>query len=357
MLARLSALTGILVVLAWGVGRWFNDDHLWSQWLFWIPTLVVVVFAWVTLVVSAICSKLSLRMGGVKLRPFLAVGALVATGWMIVSWHPMNVGAGWNTPNTPRYTVAYWNISVDRQAQDAADAVLEEEPDIAIVANIRWDVHREPLVTKLRSLAPAEGEGVHVLQRGSLSIAGRFPIRRYGVARLERVATLLESWRSERDTGRITFVEFETSEDLGGVPLTVWIVDLPSDPSMKRADVMRAASRAVSAWEGVAMAPDALGRWIQQTPVEGERGFPEPDLIIGDFNAPRGSRSIGQLVGDRPSTHAQAGVGPAGTWMRYLPLWAIDQAYTGDRVKATRSSVVDPGLSEHRMLVVELERD
>ena len=82
-LARLFALAGLLVVALWGAGRYFNDDHLWSQILFWVPPALVAVLAWVALVCSAACSRLSLRMGGVKLRPFLAVGAIVVTVWTV----------------------------------------------------------------------------------------------------------------------------------------------------------------------------------------------------------------------------------------------------------------------------------
>ncbi len=357
MLARVSALAGILGVLAWGAGRWFNDDHLWSQVLFWIPTGAVAVFAWITLILSAICSKLSLRMGGVKLRPFLAVGALVVTAWMAWSWRPLNIINALAPRSEPGVRVAYWNLSVERNAAGAGDVVLAQEPDIAILANVRSDEHREPILEALRNLTPGDSDGVHLRHEHNITVSGRFPIRRWGVTRPKRVTTLLTEWRSEWDTGRVTFIEFDTGGRLGLEKETfvVWIADLPSDPTMSRAEVMSAAGAAVRVWAGPALVPDALGRWIGTPLPEGERGFPEPDLIIGDMNTPRGSRSLRHLVGDARSSHTQAGVGPDGTWMRRLPLWAIDQAFTGERVRATRSDVIDPGLSEHRMLVVDIE--
>ncbi len=362
VLARVSALCGIALVLAWGVGRWFNDDHLWSQMLFWIPTIVVVVLAWIALLFSAVYSKLSLRMGGVKLRPFLLVGALVVTGWLIAEWRPMNILNAIAPRSERSVRVAYWNLSVERRAVGAGGVVLDQEPDIAIVANIRSNEHREPLLKAMRTLAPSQSEGgaVHVLQRNAVSVSGRFPIRRWGVTTLERVTTRLVDWRSEWDTGRITFIEFDTGGELVDDVFVVWVVDLPSDPTMSRAGVMRAGANAVAAWQGPAFVPDEIGRWARQGAGDGAgalvAGFPEADLIIGDFNTPRGSRSVRELVGERRSTHAQAGVGSGGTWVRRAALWAIDQAFTGERVRATRSRTINPGMSEHRMLVVDLER-
>lgn len=356
MLARLSAMGGLLALALWGMGRWFNDDHLWSQVLFWVPTGLVAAFMWLMLVVSAACSRVSLRMGGVKLRPFLAVSALIVTGWMVVSWRPLNVLNVMGSGSDDGVRVAYWNISVERNAAGAGEAILEPEPDIAIVANIRHDEHRQPMLTALGTLTPESSERVHFRHAGTLTVSGRFPIKRWGAARPQRVTTLLTDWRSEWDTGRITFIEFDTGGALTDDVFVVWVVDLPSDPTMPRAEVMRAAAGALATYEGPATAPDNLGRWVSAPLPEGERGFPEPDLIIGDFNTPRGSRSLRTLVGEASSTHTQAGLGPGGTWMRGLPLWAIDQAYTGERVRAVRTRVVDPGMSEHRMLVVDLER-
>lgn len=354
-LARLLALSGILLTLAWGAGRWFNDDHLWSQYLFWLPTGLVAALAWLTLLLSALCSKLSLRMGGVKLRPFLALGALITTAWMIHDWRPLNAPKRLAPRRESDVRVTYWNLSVERHATGAPDAILKTKPDIAIVANIRNDEHRQPILEALASLKPESSDGVHFRHWGAVTIGSRFPILRRGMARPRRVTTLLNDWRSEHDTGRITFTEFDTGGELTDDVFVVWVVDLPSDPTMPRSEVMDAAARAVAQFEGPAYTPDALGRWLPAPLPEGALGFPEPDLIIGDFNTPRGSRSLRLLVGDARSAHAQGGLGPAGTWTRTLPLWAIDQAFTGDRVRAVRTTVVDPGMSEHRMLVVDLQ--
>ena len=98
---------------------------------------------------------------------------------------------------------------------------------------------------------------------------------------------------------------------------------------------------------------------------EAVRRLPRRDLAAPPHGNPAQAQAVvdqgarlpadGQRRGDARSSHTQAGVGPDGTWMRRLPLWAIDQAFTGERVRATRSDVIDPGLSEHRMLVVDIE--
>ncbi len=360
--SKLAAIAGLGALALWGAGRWFNDDHAWSQFLFWIPTLLVVVFAWTMVLVSSACSRLSLRMGGVMLRPFLALVCLGMTGWMLVGeWR------------TPRYVLApgaratdlrvlHWNISVARGARGAGDAVLAQSPDVAMVSNIRNDEFRQPLLDALRTLAPSvDGDGApkadaYFLRRGGLAVASRFPIRRWGLVGLDPVESRLEEWRSGWDPGRVFFIELDTTGEASiGRPLIVWALDLPSDPTMPRARIMANASVAIGAWDGVSFVPDDVGRWVATAPEAG--AFPPPDLVIGDFNAPRGSRSVRAVVGGMTNAFDAAGRGPMGTWPRRTPLWHIDQAFVGELVEATRYRVVDPGLGEHRMQVIDLRAE
>ncbi|MEZ6242633.1 MAG: endonuclease/exonuclease/phosphatase family protein [Phycisphaerales bacterium] len=367
--SKLAALIGLAMVGAWGAGRWFNDDHLWSQFLFWIPTLAVVVIGWVLVLVSGICSRMSLRMGGVMLRPFLALACLLLTVWMLFGeWRVQR----YFMPSDARPTdlrVVHWNMSVAQRARGAGDVILAQHPDVALVVNIRTDDLRQSLYEQLATLGgkPAEGESagadVHFLNRGTLVVATRLPIRRWGVVALDAVESKLEEWRSGWDPGRVYFLELDTSGEasMGGRPLIVWALDLPSDPTMSRAEVMRAAARAVKNWQGPVYAPDGIGRWIPSdlvdvTPDEAT-GFPKPDLVIGDFNTPRGSHSVRALVGDMDGAFAQAGRGAVGTWPRRFPLWQIDQAFVGGDVEATRYRILNPGMSEHRMQVVDLRRE
>jgi endonuclease/exonuclease/phosphatase (EEP) superfamily protein YafD len=83
-------------------------------------------------------------------------------------------------------------------------------------------------------------------------------------------------------------------------------------------------------------------------------GFPAPDLIVGDFNIPRGSRSLRRLTLGYPHAHSQAGHGHAGTYPRHRQLVHIDHMFVGPRLRAARYETVDPGVGSHRMQVVEV---
>ena len=81
--------------------------------------------------------------------------------------------------------------------------------------------------------------------------------------------------------------------------LTIWIVDLPSDPTIHRNNIMTRAKAAAT-----------------------EANLPTPDIILGDFNAPAHSRSLRTLTDDLAHQHTAA------TWPQPTPLWAIDLAFT-----------------------------
>ncbi|MEM1183950.1 MAG: endonuclease/exonuclease/phosphatase family protein [Planctomycetota bacterium] len=128
---------------------------------------------------------------------------------------------------------------------------------------------------------------------------------------------------------------------------TLWIVDLPSDPFINRNDLMAQMRRDLDAWNGRVTSMDHVGRWRT---IETNDAFPEPDLIVGDFNTPRGSRSLDALT-DRENAHAAVGLGHDHTWPRPVPLWAIDLAFYDPRTFVpVRTEAVEAGHSFHRAL-------
>ena len=93
---------------------------------------------------------------------------------------------------------------------------------------------------------------------------------------------------------RAMYVELDTTAKLGRTTV-VWVVDLPSDWRISRRAIAANAAAAIAAWSG------------QETIHHGHKskdirdagpGFPAPDLVLGDFNIPRGSDSLRLLVGN-----------------------------------------------------------
>ena len=81
---KLWAMLGVLILAAWLTGRILTDEHLWSQYLFWAPTLWVVAAAFTCCVLSWLSGLLATRMSGDLIRPMLAVFAVL----MLVTYVP-----------------------------------------------------------------------------------------------------------------------------------------------------------------------------------------------------------------------------------------------------------------------------
>jgi endonuclease/exonuclease/phosphatase family metal-dependent hydrolase len=115
-------------------------------------------------------------------------------------------------------------------------------------------------------------------------------------------------------------------------------------------EVTARAAAVISGWRGrVATRDPGTGTFWAA-----EGGFPPPDLIVGDFNIPRGSASLRNLTADFVNAYSQGGFGPSGTWPRRWPLVHIDQAFVGSSLRAARYRVIDPGAGGHRMQIIDL---
>lgn len=79
-----------------------------------------------------------------------------------------------------------------------------------------------------------------------------------------------------------------------------------------------------------------------------------PDLVVGDFNAPRRSRALARLPAGWRHAYEEAGSGWGATWPVPVPLLAIDQALVGPRLRATGYRLAATPWSDHRMQVIEL---
>lgn len=335
--------------------------------------------AWSMVLVASLLERLSLRLAGFRLR--------VVTGAALVGITLFAFFGAWHLhrylvpPRKGDVRVVYWNLSVDRQTGGTADAVLAHSPDIAIIANPRTDQYRTPLFEALGTLGgksidqssppPAIDEpgntdlnpdeddpkdatdittsipsDTHLLFRSELLIATKGNITRYALARFD-----LGSDEPE-DRGVILFVEIT---GLSTEPLGVWVVDLPSSPLRSRKAITSLARSTIDEWTGPIFSLDSIGRW---TPSAEQAGFPTPDLIVGDFNTPRGSASLESLTTTSEFTFresfAAVGRGLGVTWPRKGPFLGIDLFYAQDSIVIDRHRTADPGMGHHRMLIVDI---
>jgi hypothetical protein len=355
------ALAGLAELAAWAFGRVFTDSLGWSQYLYWIPSPVALAASALALLLSAACGRLARTRIPLPAKPNRTPAAparlLLVLCWAgafaftaLFEWHAARYLHAGSPSSAPSMRVLFWNAEAG-DLDGLAERVFSRQPDLAIVANTNrmreWD-------QILATLPP----GTSWARSGRFNIVSKFPVLRWGVTDLwiqgvrPRVFTWQGGGNISFDTGEAMFVELDTSPVTKG-PIVVWVLDLPSDPRVFRTEMMSQAAGAIAGFSGPVYrrTGSGAGEAIPDAP----RGFPAPDLIVGDCNTPRGSASLRELAPEMTDAFAQAGRGFAGTWPRTCPFIAIDQALLGRSLRCRGYRVEDPGAARHRALVVELE--
>lgn len=375
--ARLLALLALGAVGAYAAGRVLTDSGHWSQYLWWTPALWTLGAAWTLLGLSALAGRAALHPGGVMLRPLALAACVAASLWLTLGEWNLHRAVVGPRPAARAGTlrVLHWNQAA-AMAPGGAELIRASDPDLAIVVNPRFDRFRREVVAAMGGLAPggsevrldgrvtASTEPGHFFSTGMTLVGSRERILRAGLVSLSPVAGHDASWRTARDPGFVLWLEIEAGERFAalGRPVVVWVVDLPSDPSVWRGAVMANAARAVAAWEAPAMVCDEAGRWRSGgEPVRA----PAPDLVIGDFNTLRGSASLEVFVPGMEDAFARAGWGRARSWtpratrraeraLLALADWHIDLALYGGSWRAARYRLLGTPGGLHKAQVVDL---
>ncbi len=322
-LARLFALIGILLLGAWITGRVLTDEHHWSQYLYWSPPILMVGGAWVMLMLSWVFAKLARRLGGLVLRPVLLLLAIGCSFYVVFGvWRMQRVITASEAKDTGAIRVLHWNHggkSID--AERWGTRIRELETDIVLIANAEWGEPRQALLDQFTAYAPDErvrwvnysyrvhADPAHFRLEGGALIASRYPMTRTGMVEFGSKDRTQVMSHSSSGLGWVLFAEFDLyPERLDDDPLVVWFVDLPSNPAVWKMDAMRSARAAIDGWDGSGW---EMGRHVWEQYQNEGASFPNPDLIIGDFNTPRGSASLRTLAPDFDDAFEQAGHGRA----------------------------------------------
>lgn len=366
---QLAAAAGsVAIVVAWVFSLLVTDRLWWSQYVWWVPTVawagasLLALGAWWALarlharrvrkagtrqagsegsdVRSDVSARQSRRaaMGRWTRRGLAGLVIVLLAHAAVIEWRLYR----WVVPvraAEPVVRIANWNPAVPVDTLEGP--IMHLDADIIAIVN-------QPGSSDVDDLAALMGEGWEVVRSDRLSVITRLPIKRWGMKRLGLEGRVMSSWRfreldvrmTERyDEGRALFIEVEVGDD----SLVMWVVDLPSDLTLARRDVMADAASAIAEYEGRPLGYVDGERLVER--IEG--GFPEADVIVGDFNAVRGSWSIRQLVGDRRNAFDAAGRGWAGTFPIQMPVAQIDQMFVGPRWKTVRYRIFDPGGGFH----------
>ncbi|MCC6661861.1 MAG: hypothetical protein IT437_13355 [Phycisphaerales bacterium] len=318
------------VALLWLLGRLTTDRTYLTQYVWWVPTLWMVAAA-AGLGLLGIIVGLGARGRGGPSRQALAVScaAAIAVYMMAFEWRLRpatgRTGAVW--------TVVSWNAS-EAGEDSIRNQLVESPPDLAAVVNSPWGAN-------FRDLLP---EFPVVIHSGAFLLVSRSPVRRWAI--MDLFIPAME--HGVPYGGRAMFAEVLVS----GVPRTVWVIDLPSDPRLSRKAVTAKAAARLAEWSGpVYVQRD--GGWQSET---SERpGFPPPDVVMGDFNIPRGSASLATLVPGLVDAFTQGGHGDPASWPRDRPWWALDQVFLRQPLRALHYDVIDPQDGDHRLVAVRIQ--
>ena len=395
-LARGFALAGVLAIAQFAVGRVMTDRAHWSQYLFWIPVLWTLLGAWACWALSAAAGRLALRPGGVMVRPLLLVACVGLTAWIgFAEWRVHRGVAGVLGMRAAiergrSLRLMHWNQAGRDEIVNSGAMIRELGADIAVVVNSRnGENRREIVMAMFETMAPpAEGtvrvlpaiedqrEPGHIYGDWRVIVGTKGTILRTGVVALPGVEGRDPAWSTGRDAGAVIWLEIDVSAVVEGFerPFVLWVVDLPSDPSLWRMGVMKSAAAAVAAWEQPAWETTPGGWWrAVGEPV----GVPRPDVVMGDFNTVRGSASLAELTPGMRDAFEEAGWGRGNSWRQartagpggpltdravskatraLLPLadWHIDLTLVGDAWRAGRYRLVDPGGGPHWVQVADL---
>lgn len=286
------AYANVLVVIAtpWLIGQVFGDRYHLSGMCLFVPSPVVAV---VLLGVALVSWLVTCRRAALA-AVLLAIPPIFVT---------LAVENRWSRAHTPAsegktLRMVNWNLWGGRQGWHNIIAQLRaEKADIYVLSEAYSDVVVEAFLEAL-------GPGYSVKRAHSLAVFARGTVVRPSRPRIKGRAYL-----------------FHCSID--GQAISVLVADLPSLPTIYRAPFLRQV-RSIA----------------DQT---------KPDLIVGDFNAPRRSVSLSRLPEGYRHAYYEAGKGWSYTWPAQFPLWAIDQCIVGPRLQAVRYDLVTTEFSDHRM--------
>jgi endonuclease/exonuclease/phosphatase family metal-dependent hydrolase len=251
----------------------------------------------------------------------------------------------------PGLRIMNWNITGMSDLAPIKALVDREDPDILVLVNPSGRIHWPALIENFGSnRALAWDYGMMVLSKKSIS--------RYGSTGLGLDVLPLDTpidWTPAahpEDNGRAMFVEIDATAELGR-PIVLWVIDMPSDWRKSRRKLAKNAANAMVAWGGPVALRDERGQ-VERVPVQ-KFGFPAADIVVGDFNIPRGSASLSLMLPGMTHAFEQGGAGYVATYPRWRPWLHIDHAFVGPWLRARRYDAVNPGPpSNHFAQVAEV---
>jgi vancomycin resistance protein VanJ len=193
--------------------------------------------------------------------------------------------------------LVHWNTGGALSRSGARRVLLAQHADLYVLSEIGAS-------QSVRSFTEALGQPYQASVFGNMAVVGKGTLRPGG-------------WIFNRNRAKVQSVVWEHA----GRSATLFVVDLPSDVFVPRAPILEEIINLVERYQ--------------------------PDLIVGDFNAPRRSRALGELPTGYGHAYDTSGSGFGYTWPVPVPMYSLDQCIHASRVTAIRYDLVRSVHSDH----------
>jgi endonuclease/exonuclease/phosphatase (EEP) superfamily protein YafD len=281
----------------WAIGQIWRDRTLVTAWAFYLPSALVAGVL------------LLLAVGEAFLRRFRRAGLLCVLA-LAPAVTVLALENRWLAPVAPPaggadLRVVAWNVADFPRGVERAAALLR------------------PLDADLVLLSEAPGKPPQELEH---QLGGGLRLTPLGaMAVFTREAPLEVEWLAREGELQVALVRWAVA----GRTLGVLAVNVISSPRVPRDPLL-----------------ERIVAMIEQR---------APDLVLGDFNAPRRSRALARLPTGFRHAYDSAGSGWSSTWPAALPLLAIDQTIVGPRLAVRGYSLRTTRISDHRLQLTELD--
>ncbi|MDR3633846.1 MAG: hypothetical protein P4L84_08415 [Isosphaeraceae bacterium] len=286
------ALTAALN-LPWMVGQIARDDSWVTGLCFYIPSFFLATAFLGFCVVYALCKRWR--------RCLLAV-ALFVPPCAFVAFVENRFSRPEIAARPDALSLVHWNVGGKLRRNGTRRVLLSHRADAYVLS----EIDDRATVQEFRD---ALGGPYQALEFGNMAVVAKGAVRSRG-------------WLLNHHGAKAHSVIWE----FAGHSLTLCVVDLPSNVLIPRAPLLR----------------EVVGLIVRE----------RPDLVIGDFNAPRRSRALAALPLGYQHAYDTAGCGLSYTWPVPFPLYALDQCIHAPRMIPLRYELLSSIRSDHRRQVL-----
>lgn len=298
---RITSIFTLASVCAWVLGELLSDRWSWSQWIAWIPTLVLLL-----IVVFAIAIT-TLSKAWFQAKVFVVIACSLAIWFTTIENRLFTT-----TVKKGDLRIVSWTMSHSKEGNslESAQELVRLDGDLTLLSH-GWYVRGEPIIKEWL------GAGGRKFVNGPFTLLTK--------QKMLNVQTLVAS-----DGVLISMFEIDTTPALGR-PIILWAVDLPSSFRDSKMTIAKRARRLIDT-----------------------QNAPPPDIVIGDFNMTRNSSSIKTLFPKLNDASNEGGLGWLASYPMWLPLYHIDHVLLSDSLTAQSYRLINPRIGRHRVQITEL---